>query len=107
MRNRHVPDGRGGPGRTVVTIGIAPLRANRPRADSVQGFAAIAPCLVTVRIGRFGYRRSHPVPAPAPPDGPGRMGLQCLSGGDDREGPGSCGRPGRPQEPTTIDPAAP
>ncbi|MFE7329176.1 hypothetical protein ACFU8W_30175 [Streptomyces sp. NPDC057565] len=62
---------------------------------------------MTVRTGHVDYRRSHPVPAPAPPDGPGRSGRQCLSGEDDAVGPVSGSRPGRPQEPTTVGPAAP
>ncbi|MEU9315426.1 DUF6234 family protein [Streptomyces sp. NPDC048295] len=66
-------------------FGVVLIRSNWPWAGVIQLLAALVLCMVTVQAGHGDYRRSHPAPAPAPSDDPGRTGHQCLSGGDSRE----------------------
>ncbi|MET9659386.1 DUF6234 family protein [Streptomyces sp. NPDC006510] len=75
----------GGIAAVICLFAVVLIRGNWPWAGAIQLLAALALCVVTVRIGHEDYRRSHPAPAPAPSYDPGRTGHQCLSGGDNRE----------------------
>ncbi|MFD7492015.1 DUF6234 family protein [Streptomyces sp. NPDC059832] len=75
----------GGIAAVVGLFAVVLIRANRPWAGAIQLLAALLLCVVAVLVGHADYGRSHPAPAPAPSDDPGRAGHQCLSGGDNRE----------------------
>ncbi|WP_157987155.1 DUF6234 family protein [Streptomyces atratus] len=75
----------GGIAAAVALIAVVLIRENRPWAGAIQIPVALLLCMAAVQVGHEDYRRSHPAPASAPPDDPGRSGHQCLSGGDNRE----------------------
>lgn len=64
----------------VALVAVVLMRHRWPWAGGIQVLTALVLCVATVSVGRDGYRRSHPEPAPFSSYDPGRSWTPCGDG---------------------------